>query len=389
MIMIMAWLLAGVLGTMMSGTGFVEALVWLAHRTGVSGGGYVAAVFLICCAVSTSTGTSIGTILLCGPLLYPTGGALGADPAVLMGAILGGATFGDNISPISDTTIASALTQDANIGEVVRSRLKYAAMAAGVALFLYVTLGGTVSGGGVGGEGEVGSPRALPMVIAPAITVWLLLARRHLMEGLLFGILAGAVLGLALGLLEPTQLLYIDAAAFSAKGIILEGLERGIGASIFTLFLMGMVASIEATGALDRVVEFARKQTRTARGAEFWIFGTVSVTSLLTTHSTVAILTVGKFSRETGNRFSLTPARRANILDITACSFPFTLPYFVPVILAASTSVAGAEFGMPRLSPFETGFHNFHSWMLLVVVLVAILTGFGRTYVSDRGTSRP
>jgi Na+/H+ antiporter NhaC len=86
LLMIMAWLLAGVLGTIMAGTGFVEALVWLARQAGVSGGGYVAAAFLICCGVSTSTGTSIGTILLCGPLLYPAGSALGVEPAVLMGA---------------------------------------------------------------------------------------------------------------------------------------------------------------------------------------------------------------------------------------------------------------------------------------------------------------
>ncbi len=376
-LMIMAWLLAGVLGTIMAGTGFVEALVWLARQTGVSGGGYVAAAFLICCGVSTSTGTSIGTILLCGPLLYPAGSAMSVEPAVLMGAILGGAVFGDNVSPISDTTIASALTQDAQIGEVVRSRLKYALPAAGVSLVFYAALGGSAAAAGAGSE-QVGSPQGLPMVVAPALTVWLLLARRHLLEGLLSGILAAAAIGLALGLLEPSELLYIDSESFSAKGIVLEGLERGVGASIFTLFLMGMVASIEAAGILGRVVEFARKRTASPRGAEFWIFGTVSAAVAITTHSAVAILTVGQFTRETGERFKISPSRRANLLDVTVCSFPFNLPYFVPVILAASTSASGVDFGMPRISPFETGFNNYHSWMLLIVVVLAIVTGFGR-----------
>jgi len=216
------------------------------------------------------------------------------------------------------------------------------------------------------------------MVAAPALTVGLLLARRHLLEGLLSGILAAAAIGLTLGLLEPSELLYIDSESFSAKGIILEGLERGVGASIFTLFLMGMVASIEAAGILERVVEFARKRTQSPRGAEFWIFGTVSAAAAITTHSAVAILTVGPFTRETGQRFGISPSRRANVLDVTVCSFPFNLPYFVPVILAASTSASGVDFGMPRVSPFETGFNNFHSWMLLVVVVLAIFTGFGR-----------
>ena len=255
MIMIMAWMLAGVLGTIMQSTGFVEALVWLAQKTGVSGAGYTASAFLICCAVTTSTGTSFGTILICGPLLYPAGGALGADPAMLMGAVLAGATFGDNVSPISDTTIASALPQGADIGGTVRTRMKYALPAGIIALALYAVFGGSDQAASVGEAFTEGSARGLPMLIAPILVIGLLLKGRHLMEGLLSGIIVGAGLGLVLGLIEPSQLLYIDAESFSAKGIILDGLERGIGASVFTLFLMGLVACLEATGALKRLVE--------------------------------------------------------------------------------------------------------------------------------------
>ena len=210
-IMIMAWILAGVLGTVMSATGFIESLVWMAEAAGVSGGAYVAAAFFICCLVSTSTGTSLGTVLLCAPLLYPAGAALQANPAVLMGAILGGATFGDNISPVSDTTIASASTQGAAIGAVVRTRLRYALPAAAMALLLYSLLGSATGDEARAGattsrpEGpaaiEVGfddsstaepelvdttranSPRALPMLAVPVLVIALLLARRHLLEG--------------------------------------------------------------------------------------------------------------------------------------------------------------------------------------------------------------
>ena len=122
MLMVSAWLLAGVLGTLLSRSGFVEALIWAANSIGLEGGGYVAAAFLVCCLVSTSTGTSFGTILVAGPLLYPAGAAVGASPGFLLGAIIAGATFGDNVSPISDTTIASAGTQGADIRGVVRSR---------------------------------------------------------------------------------------------------------------------------------------------------------------------------------------------------------------------------------------------------------------------------
>ena len=77
-------------------------------------------------------------------------------------------------------------------------------------------------------------------------------------------------------------------------------------------------------------------------------------------------------------RFGLSAYRRANLMDATVCTFPFILPYFIPVILAASTTASGAELGMPRLSPFAAGLYNFHSWMLFIVIVLAIFTGFGR-----------
>lgn len=379
MIMIMAWLLAGVLASLLSASGLVQALVWMASRAGLSGGGYVAAAFFACCAVSMSTGTSFGTILLCGPLLYPVGRSVSADPAFLVGAILAGATFGDSLSPISDTTIASAGTQGADIGGVVRARLKYAVPAALVALVAYLALGGSSAPVAFGAAPPPASPRGLPMLAVPALVIALLLRGRHLFEGLLFGILAGFTVALGLGLVKPAQVLHIDAARFGARGLIVDGFERGIGVSIFTILLVGLVASLEATGLLGRLVELARVRTRTARGAEWWIFGTVSGAVLLITHSVVAMLAVGAFARETGERFGLSAYRRANLLDLTVCTYPFLFPYFLPTILASSATAAGEAFGMPRVSPLDAGLRNVYSWMLLAMVLFAITTAYGRS----------
>jgi Na+/H+ antiporter NhaC len=376
-LMILAWLLAGVLGALLGGSGFVDALVWLARASGVSGHGYVAASFLIACALSTSTGTSLGTLLLCGPLLYPAGASLRADPAFLMGAILAGATFGDSLSPISDTTISTAMTQGADIAGVVRARLKYALPAAVVALLVYATLGDSPMSSPTG-PAPTGSPQALPMVLAPVLVVGLLLSRRHLLEALLLGILTSGGVGLALGLLRPAQLVYIDAAHFGARGLLVEGMERGVGVSIFTLLLMGLVSTLEATGAIGRLVGVARAHTRSPRGAEVWIVGTLGAAVLLTTHSVVAILAVGAFARETGERLGLSAYRRANLMDLTACTWPFLLPYFIPTILAASTSASGVAMGMPRVSAFSAGAHNAYSWMLLVTVVFAVVSGYGR-----------
>ena len=387
MVMITAWLLAGALGAVMGRTGFVEALIWLARHAHLAGGWYVAASFLICAVVSTSTGTSFGTILICGPLLYPAGAPVGALPSALIGAILGGATFGDSISPISDTTISSAGTQEADIGGVVKARLKYVLPAGVVAVLAALLLGdGAAPAVGAATAAMAGSPRGLPMLAVPAFVIALLLNRRHLVEGLLLGVLAGAVLGVGLGLMPASALLRVEPGTFAAQSVIVDGLNRGVGVSVFTLLLIGMVAGVEATPALTRLVAFARRRTSSARGAETWIVGAVSGAVLLTTHSVVAILTVGDFAREAGARFGLSAYRRANLLDITVCTYPFLLPYFLPTILAANATASGVAFGMPRVSPLTAGMWNAYSWALAAMVVFAIVSGYGRGEHAPEGS---
>jgi Na+/H+ antiporter NhaC len=376
MIMVLAWLLAGVLGTLLRESGMVEFLIWAAGAAGLSGGGYVAAAFLVSAIFSTATGTSLGTLLICIPLLYPAGASQGGDPAFLLGAILGGATFGDNVSPISDTTIASAGTQGADIAGVVRSRIRYALPAAFVSLAAALWLGGAPPAGGSATIGGTLPHAGLAMLAVPALVLALLLRGRGLVESLVFGILLAAVLGLVLGAFEPGDLLGIDRDNFVATGLLLDGMRRAVGISVFTLLLMGLVGAIEASGLMDGLVSVARSRLRSPRGAEGWIFATVTAAVVLTTHSVVAILATGGLAKEAGESFGLGPYRRANILDVTVCTWPFLLPFFIPTILASA--LTGGLEGVPRQSPWSAGLHNVHSWALLGVIVLAIASGWGR-----------
>lgn len=392
LLMIMAWLLAGALAMVLSESGLIGVLLWAAQESGVSGAGFVGAAFLIGAAVSTTTGTSLGTLLLCGPLLYPTGVSLEADPAFLIGAILGGATFGDNISPLSDTTIASASTQGAELGAVVRTRLKYALPAAAISVCGFSLLGGAdlpdpdvaglvVEEKGIEGLGfgeESGDPRGWPMLLVPVGVIVLLLQKRSLLEALLFGLGGALLLGLGAGLLEPNQVLSVDRENFIARSIVLDGMERAVGVSVFTILLMGLVAGIEGSGLLARLVEASGGTAATPRRTELWIFGAVSGAVLLTTHSVVALLTVGRFVRERGERGGIGACRRANLLDLAVCTYPFLLPFFIPTVLASSTTVGSEGSVLPRVSPWDAGFHNLHSWALFAILLISILTGWGR-----------
>ncbi|MDA0327541.1 MAG: hypothetical protein O2958_00815 [Gemmatimonadetes bacterium] len=383
MLLILAWLLAGILGSLLSASGLIQSLVWSAGEVGVSGGGFVVAAFLICAVFSTATGTSLGTILVCTPLLYPAAGSLGADPVFAVGAILAGATFGDNISPISDTTIASATTQGADLGGVVRSRARYALPAAGMALLVFALLGA-----GTDGVQQVmttidADPAGLVMLIAPAWVLFLLIRSRHLIEGLFAGIAVAIVLGLLLARFAASELFFLDRDNFIASGLLLDGMRRAVGVSVFTILLMGLVGGVEASGLMARLIEWVRARATSARDAEWWIFGTISAATILTTHSAVAILTVGALSRDVGESAAVGAYRRANILDVAVCTYPFLLPFFIPTILVASMT-AGVP-GMPRVSPWEAGLHNAHSWGLLAVLLIAIATGWGRSEGSVDG----
>ena len=378
LLMVFAWVLAGVMAELMNASGFVETLVGASSRVGLSGGLFVGAAFLICCAVSTATGTSLGTILLCAPLLYPAAGELAANPAMLIGAILAGATFGDNISPVSDTTIASATTQGAEMGSVVRSRLRYALPAAAFALTAFLVFGGgdTQAPSGLGTPSSGLGPSGWLLLLAPLLVVVLLLRGRHLVEGLFAGIVATIVLGLVTARLQPRQLMYLDLEGFSARGLIIDGVDRAVGVSIFSILLMALVAGLESSGLLERWMTIAGRRVRSTRGAEFTIFGLTSACVLLTTHAVVAILTVGDVSRKLGQRFDVGADRRANLLDLTVSTYPFLLPWFIPTVLAAGMTAQAT--GAPRLAVTQVGLFNFHSWALLAITAIAIGTGWGR-----------
>jgi len=380
MIMITAWILASIIGILMTLTGFVEALIWISDYLQLSGTGFIIATFSICCIVSLSTGSSFATILICSPLLYPTGGILGAHLPALAGAIIGGATFGDFIAPISDTTIASTLSQDAEIGATIKSRFKYVFSATIFALVCYA-----VVAYGNGAEVKIsevkalGNPKGLPMLIAPAFIIYLFLKGKHLIHGLLFGLLFGTILGLALGLLPLSELISLDLENFAAKSFVIDGINRAVGLSIFTILLMGLVATLKASGLMDKLVDYAATHTKNEKQAEGWISAVMSLAVLLTTHSIVAILMVTDFSKKTGERLGVSNIRRANLLSMIACIFPFLLPYFIPVILMANMTHTGQEYDIPSVSLLEVGLYNFMSWGLLLVALVTLLFGWGKT----------
>ena len=186
-IMLMAWFLAGIVAQILKESGLINSLVWLCVRANVSPRLFPVLVFILGCSLSTATGTALGTVIALTPILYPVGAAIGSNGAVLLGAIVSAAYFGDDIAPVSDTTIASAYSQGIEVADVVRSRLKYALVAAAIAAVLFFIFAGS----GTRGEFTTASlgelkPNGLIMLLIPAILIFLMYRGSHLIIALMF-----------------------------------------------------------------------------------------------------------------------------------------------------------------------------------------------------------
>lgn len=371
-LMISAWLISSCIGILMADSGLVGALTGLGAGLGVGGATFILLTLVICGVISLSTGSSFATILICGPILYPAGGQLGAHLPTLAGAIMGGATFGDFLAPVSDTTIASAVSMQQEIGTVVKSRVRLALPALGLATAGYALAAFLFSGdpAAVPIGAQAVDLRALLMLLTPALIIYLFLKNYHLLFCLLIGLAFGVVLGLVFTFIEPARVFSLDPANFSARSFIIDGINRALGISVFTLLLMGLVATVVASGITREAIERVQHRIRTKRQAGVAIAGITSLAVLLTTHSIVAILSVSEFVTRIVERHAYSPVHAANVMSAMACAYPFLLPYFVPVLLMVNVSGSGVPFGVPQVGAIEAGLFNFVSWGIFIVSLL-------------------
>ena len=380
-VMIFAFLGAGVLGQLLVASRRRQGrrVVGVPHRDR----GY-RVVLVIAAVVSTSIGTSTGTCVTVVPILYPAGVVLGANPALILGAIYSGARFGDNLAPISDTTVASAFTQGAEVGEVVRTRLKYALVAAAGSIILY-TLAGSLLGAGSFEMGEqlalpvadYARPEALSMLLAPALTITLCVRGRALIHAIWYGIFSAVALGLATGTLTLPDV-YVITPPKDVGGAITSGVTSMRDVIFLAIFIMGILGVLRKAGALDALLRRLRGFATTAKRAELAIFSLVAFMCPLTASNAPAMLFTGPVVREIGERFQIHRTRRANLMDLSGNGITENLPHINTMLALAGVMVASHEATGAPLVPLTTvGLLAFHPMMLTVVGLVSIATGWG------------
>lgn len=381
-VIICAWLFAGVFGKLMASGGLVNGLLWMGMTTGAQGAIFTLLVFFAAMLFALGTGTSTGTCIALTPVLYPAGYFLGADPTFLGLAILSGAAFGDNLAPISDTTIVSAYTQGADMRDVVKSRFPLALAAACIAAVVFLIFGG---GGEVRPLPEIQAslnPKGLLMLIALAVVVISALRGRHIIEALIYGNVTAAILGIVNGNIHLTNIFSIPDKKGASTGIIQSGIDSVIGAIIFAILILAVTQILVESGIMKKILHFAQSAfVSSVRQAELFIVGVTILASIPISANAPAELLVGpSLVRPIGERFKLSPARCANLMDCAVCSIFFTLPWHIVVAAWYGALFSAAEtFKIPAPS-ISSALYNPYSWALLAVLIFSAITGWNRRY---------
>ncbi len=381
---IVAWLWAGTFSKILADSGLVEAIVWVGAKAHLAGAGFTVLVFLSSALFAVTVGTGVGTAVGFTAVMYPAGIVLGANPAAVMGAILSGAALGDNLAPISDTTIVSAATQETDVAGVVRSRLKYVLIAAGLSCALFALVGG--GRGAVDLQqaermiAETADPKGLPMLIPAAIVLFVAVIGRNFLAALTAGLAAALVIGPLAGVFPLEQVFRVTNEP-SVAGSAVEGALAMVPTCILTLLLVTAMGIMADSGFLAQLMAWLdRHVARGPRGAEGTIVALTSFANLCVSVNTVAMIAVGPLANQLRKRHGIHPYRSANLMDTVSCSFPYVLPYAAALVAAAAIQkeLAQRYSFVEVLSWTQVAPYIFYGLLLFPVMILAVVTGYGR-----------
>lgn len=358
-ILMMIWIfvLAGAFAQSARDMGAIDATVQLTLRL-LPDNLLLASVFIASCFISLSVGTSVGTIVALAPVAVGLAEATQVSAGMMTAIVVGGAFFGDNLSFISDTTIAATRTQGCAMRDKFRANVKVVLPAALLALACYVLLGWNMQSPPMG-DAPIEWMKVFPYLLV-LVTA---LAGVHVMAVLTLGLLATGAVGVGMGYL-PLM------GWFRAMGSGMTGMGELI---IVTLLAGGVLALIRYNGGIAYIIGKITAHIRGRRGAEFSIAALVSMANLCTANNTIAIITVGPIAKEISDKFHIPPRRSASILDTFSCLVQGVIPYGAQMLMAA---------GIAQVSPLMIMEYLYYPLILGVcsIAAIALAPGKGRRH---------
>ncbi len=362
LLMVAIFIFAGVFAATAKAMGAIDAIVNISMKL-LPGNLIFAGLFLAACFISMSIGTSVGTIVALVPIAAGIAEqmAAGGNTGVLCSApfitsiIVGGAFFGDNLSFISDTTIAATRTQGCSMADKFKANFRIVIPAAIIVTVIYIFLGFRVNA-------ATECVASNWIFLCPYMLVILgALSGLNVLIVLALGIIANMAIGMGNDAID-----FHGFCTAAANGV--TGMADLIAV---TLLAGGMLEIIRAKGGLDYIINLMTKNIKSKRGAELSIASLVSFANICTANNTIAIISVGEISKSIASRFGIDPRKSASILDTFSCLIQGFLPYGAQLLLASQ--LAGT-------TPLSIAQYLYYPILLGCCAIAAIIFRLPRKY---------
>lgn len=354
MLMLWIFVLAGAFANTAKVMGSIDATVNLTLSV-LPGNMIFAGLFLAACFVSISIGTSVGTIVALTPIAAGVAQTTGMSTPMLTAVIVGGSLFGDNLSFISDTTIAATSTQGCKLSDKFRVNSFLVMPVALLILIAYGVIGAEIES--PHDVGEVSFLKVLPYIVVLITAI----CGMNVMAVLTLGILMTGAIGLIDGAFDVF-------GWFAAMGDGIKGMGELI---VITMMAGGMLELIKENGGIDVVISLITKHIKTKRSAELSIAALVGMVNVCTANNTVAIITTGGIAKQIGDRFGIDNRKCASILDTMSCCVQGVIPYGAQMLMAA---------GLANVNPVSIMPHLYYPYILGIVTITAILLRYPKKY---------
>lgn len=350
-LMFMVFMLAGAFASVSSAIGSVDATVQMGLSV-IPPSFVLPMLFVISAFIATAMGTSMGTIAACAPIAFGFAQVTEIPVVYAIGAVVGGAMFGDNLSMISDTTIAATSSQKVQLRDKFRVNVWIAVPASIVTILIYIF--------NTGSSSPVEYKDFNWILVLPYIAVFLLaFSRLHVLAVLTIGVVLSGLFGL---FATP------DFNILKLNTSIYDGFVGMFEVALLSMFLGGLSAIMQREGGLRWLIERIYALTRLfkvgrQRAGEIGISFLVVFSNLFVANNTVAIILAGDMAREVAKEYGVDPKRAAALMDIFSCVVQGLIPYGAQLLLACSIA---------KLSPVELIGGVYYCWILAIFAAIAI-----------------
>lgn len=358
-LMMLIFILAGAFSTTAEKMGGVSSTVNLGLSL-IPQNLIIVGLFIICMFVSISMGTSVGTVAAIAPVGFGFAQATDVPAALAMATVVGGAMFGDNLSMISDTTIAAVRTQKTKMSDKFKVNFKIVLPGAIITIIILFFLTNGIS---------IDHTKNYDYNLIKVIPYLLVLILALVGINVIIVLIGGTVLAGIIGLID---------GSFGWNGL-LNAISKGIigmeDIAMIALLIGGLVGIIQHNGGIDWLLNFVRSKVKSKRGAELGIASLVSAADISTANNTISIIMAGPLAKNIADEYDVDPRKSSSILDIFGGCFQGLLPYSPQVISAA---------GVAGISPFLMLQYSIYPILLGVCGLVAIILRVPRLNQSSK-----